>query len=762
MADLKFLDLATGLPYLWQQILSRFESHNTNATAHNDIRDAIEAMELTMSNKVDKVSGKGLSTNDFTAALKTKLDGIEAGANKVVIDSELSQTSTNPLQNRIITTGLLELADLTDSFILSKGAANGIAPLNEKSKIDSIYLPSSFDEIVEYSNKASFPTTGEAKKVYYDKSTGISWKWSGSTYVAISSSIVLGNTSSTAYRGDYGEIAYNHAVAKGSAYANGLYKITTNAQGHITSATAVAKSDITALGIPAQDTTYTSLKNPNALTISLNGTSQGAYDGSAVKTINITPSSIGASASSHTHSYLPLAGGKITGNLYIQNGNTSSICFQSNYNNTTVENALLGYYSGTLSTARRWFFRQNTYASGATTGAAPTANIYEEYGLPNVDLGKTANSYYDILTTKNTITLSQGGTGGTTRVQAFNNIVAPGGEVTGELKTAGKLYVKGSAAVNNDTNYPYINFIPSGLNQSLGILRYLGNNGSSRFSFLQYSRSSTTYNKLDYYEGYVLPTTDADLSANTTYTIITTKNLADADGRFLKLSGGVITGGFVIKNSSSEPGINFASNTTTKNNAYIYYFSGSSTDYNHLRFRVYSKNSSTNAPLDYYEEFQLPRTNLDRTSNGYYSIVTNKNPEALDGRWLRLNGGTLTGRLDVKSDLVVQNSAQYPVIRFAANAYTVSGGATHPAMLYFNTGSMSGLDTPRFYFRVWSPTAAGAQTITNYYEDYAFPPCDNARTSSTYYRILTEKTVIASTTQPSNPIAGTIWFKLKS
>lgn len=45
----------------------------------------------------------------------------------------------------------------------------------------------------------------------------------------------------------------------------------------------------------------TSLKNPYALTISLNGTSQGPYDGSAAKNINITPSSIGAAASEHNH-----------------------------------------------------------------------------------------------------------------------------------------------------------------------------------------------------------------------------------------------------------------------------------------------------------------------------------------------------------------------------------------------------------------------------------------------------------------------------
>lgn len=45
----------------------------------------------------------------------------------------------------------------------------------------------------------------------------------------------------------------------------------------------------------------TSLKNPHALTISLNGTSQGPYDGSATKNINITPGSIGAATSNHNH-----------------------------------------------------------------------------------------------------------------------------------------------------------------------------------------------------------------------------------------------------------------------------------------------------------------------------------------------------------------------------------------------------------------------------------------------------------------------------
>lgn len=46
-------------------------------------------------------------------------------------------------------------------------------------------------------------------------------------------------------------------------------------------------------------------KVANALTIQGNGTTltNGTFDGSAAKTVNITPSSIGAAASSHTHNY---------------------------------------------------------------------------------------------------------------------------------------------------------------------------------------------------------------------------------------------------------------------------------------------------------------------------------------------------------------------------------------------------------------------------------------------------------------------------
>ena len=51
-----------------------------------------------------------------------------------------------------------------------------------------------------------------------------------------------------------------------------------------------------------------SLKNPTSLSIQLNGGTATAYDGSSAKSINITPASIGAAASSHTHTIANVTG----------------------------------------------------------------------------------------------------------------------------------------------------------------------------------------------------------------------------------------------------------------------------------------------------------------------------------------------------------------------------------------------------------------------------------------------------------------------
>jgi len=76
------------------------------------------------------------------------------------------------------------------------GAASGVAPLNASSKIDSTYLPSYVDDIIEgyyYNSKfwkeAAHTTeiTGEAGKIYVDLSTDKTYRYSGTGYVEVSS-----------------------------------------------------------------------------------------------------------------------------------------------------------------------------------------------------------------------------------------------------------------------------------------------------------------------------------------------------------------------------------------------------------------------------------------------------------------------------------------------------------------------------------------------------------------------------------------------
>ena len=98
-----------------------------------------------------------------------------------------------------------------------------LATLDANGKIPSSQLPSYVDDVLEYSSKASFPTTGEASKIYVDTTANLTYRWSGSNYVEISPSLALGETSSTAYRGDRGKEAYEHSQ-KTSGNPHGVTK----------------------------------------------------------------------------------------------------------------------------------------------------------------------------------------------------------------------------------------------------------------------------------------------------------------------------------------------------------------------------------------------------------------------------------------------------------------------------------------------------------------------------------------------------------
>lgn len=102
----------------------------------------------------------------------------------------------------------------------SVGTANGVVPLNSEGIIDSTYLPSYVDDVLDgtLNSTTSFtlvdeeePCTPESGKIYNDINTNKSYRWSGSAYVAMNDGVALGETESTAYRGDRGKIAYDHS-----------------------------------------------------------------------------------------------------------------------------------------------------------------------------------------------------------------------------------------------------------------------------------------------------------------------------------------------------------------------------------------------------------------------------------------------------------------------------------------------------------------------------------------------------------------------
>ena len=95
-----------------------------------------------------------------------------------------------------------------------------MAELDASGKVPAAQLPSYVDDVIEgyYSGgkfyKEAAHTTeiaGEAGKIFVDLTTNKTYRWGGTAFAEISASLALGETSTTAYRGDRGKIAYEHS-----------------------------------------------------------------------------------------------------------------------------------------------------------------------------------------------------------------------------------------------------------------------------------------------------------------------------------------------------------------------------------------------------------------------------------------------------------------------------------------------------------------------------------------------------------------------
>lgn len=141
-----------------------------------------------------------------------------------------------------------------------------------------------------------------------------------------------------------------------TAKSSGLYKITVDGTGHVSATTAVTKSDITALGIPGQDTntTYsTGTSSTPGLAKLYTGTGS-ATDGTMTQNA-ITSALNGKSPTSHTHNYAgsSSSGGAANSANKLATARTVSggtdITLSFNYDGSGNSSANIGFYSSSAS-----------------------------------------------------------------------------------------------------------------------------------------------------------------------------------------------------------------------------------------------------------------------------------------------------------------------------------------------------------------------------------------------------------------------------
>lgn len=124
------------------------------------------------------------------------------------------------------------------------GVASGVATLDANGLIPSSQLPSYVDDVLEYYGMSYFPTQGEVGKIYVNTKDGKTYRWSGTTYVEISSSLALGETSSTAYAGDKGK-ANAQNIAEILDGTQTVPKALKDGHGRVISDTYVTKDELT-------------------------------------------------------------------------------------------------------------------------------------------------------------------------------------------------------------------------------------------------------------------------------------------------------------------------------------------------------------------------------------------------------------------------------------------------------------------------------------------------------------------------------------
>lgn len=307
------------------------------SSSHTHAQSEVTGLASALSGKADSNHTHDVATtsaNGFmSSADKTKLNGIETGANKTIVDASLSSTSTNPVQNKAVNTALAGKASTSHTHTLddvSETDSKKIMTAAERTKLSGIASNAN-----NYTLPTASTTLGGVKTTStVSSSTGYTacpiisgvpyYKDTNTTYNnATASSAGLMSTSDKTKLDGIATGANNYSLPTASASTLGGVKVGTNLSisNGVLSATdttySVATTSASGLMSAADKTKLDGIAtgaNKTTVDTALSSTSTNPVQN---KVINTALS--GKAASSHTH-----AVADITGTLPISKGGTGA------------------------------------------------------------------------------------------------------------------------------------------------------------------------------------------------------------------------------------------------------------------------------------------------------------------------------------------------------------------------------------------------------------------------------------------------------
>ena len=123
------------------------------------------------------VASLSTSTSTKLSATASAIASLSTGVGSKLSTSFVSLASLSTSTSTGLSAADSAIASLSTLVTTKASLVGGTVPASQ--------LPSYVDDVLEFPNSASFPAVGEAGKVYVDAGTNLTYRWSGTTYVAL-------------------------------------------------------------------------------------------------------------------------------------------------------------------------------------------------------------------------------------------------------------------------------------------------------------------------------------------------------------------------------------------------------------------------------------------------------------------------------------------------------------------------------------------------------------------------------------------------